>query len=67
MPAKKFVALFALTLSLMAVLATAMAHAEDYPARVVKIVVPFPAGGTADPAARYRRVAVAQMGPVGHH
>jgi tripartite-type tricarboxylate transporter receptor subunit TctC len=28
--------------------ATATAHAQDYPARVIKIVVPFPAGGTAD-------------------
>jgi tripartite-type tricarboxylate transporter receptor subunit TctC len=48
MPAKKFVALFTLTLFLMAALAAAMAHAQDYPARVIKIVVPFPAGGTAD-------------------
>jgi hypothetical protein len=44
MPTKKFAAISALVLSLMAV----MAHAEDYPARVIKIVVPFPAGGTAD-------------------
>ena len=48
MPAKKFVAFSALTLSFMAALAIAIAHAEDYPARVIKIVVPFPAGGTAD-------------------
>jgi tripartite-type tricarboxylate transporter receptor subunit TctC len=46
MPTKKFAAISALVLSLMAVLV--MAHAEDYPARVIKIVVPFPAGGTAD-------------------
>src|ERR1700684_25467 len=24
------------------------AHAEDYPTRVVRVVVPYPAGGTAD-------------------
>jgi len=48
MPAKKFVALFTLTLALTAALATATAHAQDYPARIIKIVVPFPAGGTAD-------------------
>ena len=46
MPTKKFAAISALAFSLMAVLV--MAHAEDYPARVIKIVVPFPAGGTAD-------------------
>ena len=48
MPAKKFVAIIALMLSFTAALVTAMAHADDYPARVIKIVVPFPAGGTAD-------------------
>jgi tripartite-type tricarboxylate transporter receptor subunit TctC len=37
----------ALALFFSAVLAPA-ARAEDYPARTVKIVVPFPAGGTAD-------------------
>ena len=46
MPTKKCAAISALAFSLMAVLV--MAHAEDYPARVIKIVVPFPAGGTAD-------------------
>ncbi len=46
---KKFVALFPLMLwCIAAVLSAATARAEDYPARVVKIVVPFPAGGTAD-------------------
>ena len=35
-------------LSFLAALGTAIARAEDYPARVIKIVVPFPAGGTAD-------------------
>jgi tripartite-type tricarboxylate transporter receptor subunit TctC len=48
MPANKYVAISALVLSLMAAQATALVHAEDYPARVIKIVVPFPAGGTAD-------------------
>ena len=48
MPAKKFVAISAVVLSFMAALAAVMAYAEDYPARVIKIVVPFPAGGTAD-------------------
>jgi tripartite-type tricarboxylate transporter receptor subunit TctC len=33
---------------LAAVLAIGTAAAEDYPARAVKIIVPFPAGGTAD-------------------
>jgi tripartite-type tricarboxylate transporter receptor subunit TctC len=47
-PAKKFVAISVLILSFMAAQATATAHAADYPARVIKIVVPFPAGGTAD-------------------
>jgi tripartite-type tricarboxylate transporter receptor subunit TctC len=48
MPAKKFVAISALMLLFMTALATATALAEDYPARIIKIVVPFPAGGTAD-------------------
>ena len=48
MPAKKFVAISAVALSFMAALATAIAHAEGYPARLIKMVVPFPAGGTAD-------------------
>jgi tripartite-type tricarboxylate transporter receptor subunit TctC len=34
-------------LSLVAVPAS-LGHAQDYPARAVKIIVPFPAGGTAD-------------------
>ena len=42
MPIKKFVAISALMLSFIAALTTAMAHAEDYPARVIKIVVPLP-------------------------
>ena len=31
-----------------AILTASALHAQDYPTRVVKIVVPFPAGGTAD-------------------
>jgi tripartite-type tricarboxylate transporter receptor subunit TctC len=42
---KRSIALVALALS--ALCATPL-RAEDYPARTVKIVVPFPAGGTAD-------------------
>jgi len=49
MTAKKFGAVYALTLWCIAAAMTASAvRAEDYPARAVKIVVPFPAGGTAD-------------------
>jgi tripartite-type tricarboxylate transporter receptor subunit TctC len=49
MTAKKSGGLYALTLWCIAAAMTASAvRAEDYPARVVKIVVPFPAGGTAD-------------------
>jgi tripartite-type tricarboxylate transporter receptor subunit TctC len=49
MTAKKTGGLYALTLWCIAAAMTASAvRAEDYPARVVKIVVPFPAGGTAD-------------------
>jgi tripartite-type tricarboxylate transporter receptor subunit TctC len=46
--AKKTAGLWtALTLALAAFAAPA-AHADDYPSRPVKVVVPFPAGGTAD-------------------
>ncbi len=48
MPTKKSVAISVLVLSLMAAQAIAMVDADEYPARVIKIVVPFPAGGTAD-------------------
>ena len=49
MTAKKSGRLYALTLWCIAAALTASAvRAEDYLARVVKIVVPFPAGGTAD-------------------
>jgi tripartite-type tricarboxylate transporter receptor subunit TctC len=42
-------AICALALALIAnVIVTPHSFAQDYPARVVKIVVPFPAGGTAD-------------------
>lgn len=36
------------TLMALGALAAPAARAEDYPARTVKIIVPFPAGGTAD-------------------
>jgi tripartite-type tricarboxylate transporter receptor subunit TctC len=50
MTAKNCIAILVLTLALTAALAVSApaARADDYPARVVKIVVPFPAGGTAD-------------------
>jgi tripartite-type tricarboxylate transporter receptor subunit TctC len=49
MTARKLIALSALMLScIAAVLRPSVVRAQDYPARVVKIIVPFPAGGTAD-------------------
>jgi hypothetical protein len=45
-----------------------LAGAEDYPDRTVKVIVPFPAGRTADAAAPDRvRLVVSQMGPSGHY
>src|SRR5262252_10576764 len=38
----------AAALALAAILAAPDAQAQDYPSRAVKIIVPFPAGGTAD-------------------
>jgi tripartite-type tricarboxylate transporter receptor subunit TctC len=49
MTAKKFVAFYALALCCIAMVLTGSAvSAQDYPTRVVKVIVPFPAGGTAD-------------------
>jgi tripartite-type tricarboxylate transporter receptor subunit TctC len=50
MTAKNCIAISALTLALAAAIAAGAlaARADDYPSRVVKVVVPFPAGGTAD-------------------
>jgi tripartite-type tricarboxylate transporter receptor subunit TctC len=49
-PAGRYLA--ALTLFVLAAQFYASAHAEDYPDHTVKIVVPFPAGGTADAVPR---------------
>jgi tripartite-type tricarboxylate transporter receptor subunit TctC len=49
MNSKSSLAISALVLALIAnVIVTPPSFGQDYPARVVKIVVPFPAGGTAD-------------------
>ncbi len=49
MRTKSFVAFCTLALwSIASVLTATAVRAQDYPARVIKIVVPFPAGGTAD-------------------
>jgi tripartite-type tricarboxylate transporter receptor subunit TctC len=45
---RRFVAGGSFAMCLAAVLAVGAAAAEDYPARAVKIIVPFAAGGTAD-------------------
>ena len=54
MTAKNCVAILVLTLALTAALAVSApaSRADDYPARVVKIVVPFPAGGSTDAISR---------------
>ena len=49
MNSKSSITISALVLALIAnLIVTPHSFAQDYPARVVKIVVPFPAGGTAD-------------------
>jgi tripartite-type tricarboxylate transporter receptor subunit TctC len=49
MNSKSSIAIWALIVALLAnVIVTTRSFAQDYPARVVKVVVPFPAGGTAD-------------------
>src|SRR6267378_4739590 len=37
-----------LLLALASILVSALTHAQDYPARPIRIVVPYPAGGSAD-------------------
>src|SRR6201993_4866453 len=51
MAGSRFAWLMAMTL-LTAPIASSLSHAEDYPSRPVKIIVPFGAGGPADVAAR---------------
>jgi tripartite-type tricarboxylate transporter receptor subunit TctC len=45
---RRFGRALGLGLALSALIAALPARAQDYPARAVKIIVPFPAGGTAD-------------------
>ena len=49
--------------ALAAALVTISAHAQDYPARPVKILVPFAVGGPADIYARYLGGALGQRDP----
>ncbi|MGE0559112.1 MAG: Bug family tripartite tricarboxylate transporter substrate binding protein, partial [Burkholderiales bacterium] len=43
---------FGLVLALSGIAVTAQAAANDYPLRPVRIIVPYPPGGTTDPTAR---------------
>ena len=65
--ASRRLAAFALLLAL-SVHGRTPAQAGDYPDHTVKIVVPFPAGGTADAIPRIvAELAFTQMGPAGGH
>jgi tripartite-type tricarboxylate transporter receptor subunit TctC len=51
-PARAAGRLFAVLMALLAAVSIQASHAEGYPERTIKIVVPFPAGGPTDVAAR---------------